>query len=180
MARLPRSWARPQWHRFQKRLHIARTGGPRGAGNNQTSRMVLTQRAVVFRSAEIASEEPSVLWGSRHSVLAIVCREPRPRPPLRRPISGPNGTTPAKAETAGARVGGAGSCPFDAANQRACRTHPASQARPLFLKHAPDIQEARALQGGEPTPFSALQGQLELTPPSPSNGDLGGVRSRNE
>ena len=84
------------------RVHT-HAGGSSGTGNNQTSRMGLlkTQRAVVFWSAEKEPEKPSVPWGSQLSVLAIVCWEPRPRPPLHRPISGPDETTPARAETAG-------------------------------------------------------------------------------
>ena len=63
--------------------------------------LLKTQRAVVFWSAEKEPEKPSVPWGSHLSVLAIVWWEPRPRPPLHRPISGPDETTPARAETAG-------------------------------------------------------------------------------
>jgi hypothetical protein len=43
-----------------------------------------TQRAVVFWSAEKEPDKPSVPWGSQLSVLAIVCWEPRPRPPFHR------------------------------------------------------------------------------------------------
>ena len=139
--------------------YSARAGGPRGAGNNQTNRMAFfTQRAVVFRSAEIASEKPSVPWGFCLSALRSLGRYLGPHPPLHRPISGPGGTTPAKVETAGARVGGAGSCPFDTAPWRACKTHPASQAHPPFLKHAQISNRPAHCREASPRPSPLCRG----------------------
>ena len=115
--RVPPSPCFPWGLRDRRARARARAGGSRGAGNNQTSRMGLlkTQRAVVFWSAEKEPEKPSVPWGSQHSVLAIVCWEPEsgariPGRYLAVPDRRRRG-----AETAGAGVGGAGSCSFDAA-----------------------------------------------------------------